>query len=560
MHASPKGFSMRKRMLPIAMLLMLVSALQPLLGSPAAAQSDALPQNVLDAAVRIQIVIEVTPSSRSADPFPCLLPDDTVLEAGNGSGTIISEDGLILTNHHVMHVEEAFGEIPKDVADYCVEQAPRGRGDVEFSYIVWLPDERGNPSDPYRIELIEDSSMAQDMAVVKITEGLDGSRVNTRRNPFPFVEFGDSDALREPEKLTLIGYPGNAGPQRRVSEGIFSGWGDNGYGIEWIYTDATSSGGSSGGTAVNQEGLFVGISSAGTRDDCRPGDTNNDGVIDEDDACIGTGGNFALLIPSNLAREFAEKATGESFPMVQSTQQPEEDSTDPTEETDEPVNPDAPIAENIEFSAYDQNDDVLDTFNNVSKIAGCFESSALSDGDTGEANWYVDGEIFVASEFTWDDAWNGFACASVYTTRDSESPYLDPGTYTLEIVALGQTVTSDELDVTRGTSVETVTVTGRDTDRETIDVEDGVLTGEFTQLTVDIDFVDMAEGQVWQVVLEQDGEEVTKSRASAWEGSDSGTESARLRAPDDVFEPGSYEIVITIDGIESARVPLDIEP
>ncbi|MDQ3655523.1 MAG: hypothetical protein M3457_10635, partial [Chloroflexota bacterium] len=64
------------------------------------------------------------------------------------------------------------------------------------------------------------------------------------------------------------------------------------YGVPWIYTDATTSGGSSGGTAVNGQGLFVGIPTIATISDCRPGDTNNDGLEDEhDQGCIGIGGN-----------------------------------------------------------------------------------------------------------------------------------------------------------------------------------------------------------------------------------------------------------------------------
>ena len=67
------------------------------------------------------------------------------------------------------------------------------------------------------------------------------------------------------------------------------------HGVDWIFTDATTSGGISGGTAVNSAGQFIGIPSAATLSDCRAGDTNKDGVVDDEDGCIGLGGTLCLI-------------------------------------------------------------------------------------------------------------------------------------------------------------------------------------------------------------------------------------------------------------------------
>ncbi len=338
---------------PFLMLIGMLATLVPSPVSAVAQDGDTIPENVLAASIRISTNFLVTPENGD-DPFLCMLDDDVVLEWSVGSGTIITDDGHILTNHHV--VDD--GRVPRIVRDYCEDQVRRGDAEVEFTKIAWMPDERGIPEVAYWTELIEDSSMKEDLAIIQMTEGVDGSRVP--RN-LPVVEFGDSDSLREPESIFIIGYPLNAGTSRRVSEGIFSGWGDNGYGVEWIYTDATISGGNSGGTAVNGDGLFVGVPTQATASDCRPGDTNNDGVIDEEDqGCIGIGGNYGILIPSNIAREFAEDALDIEIPVVGDTDRDDPDDTEEPEPTEEPDDEgDEEMFGDITFFAYDEDGEPL---------------------------------------------------------------------------------------------------------------------------------------------------------------------------------------------------------
>jgi S1-C subfamily serine protease len=542
----------------VAALLLLIGILQPLVGSPAAAQdapTSGLPENVLQASVRITEVIEVTPDDEDEDPFICELNGSEYLENSIGSGTIITDDGYILTNHHVI----ASDSMPRDYRDYCEDQAPRGGGDAEWMHLAWLPDEKGTPSEAYRVDLVEDTNMREDMAILKMTEHVDGSEIE---DPFPFVQFGDSDDLHEPETIFLVGYPLNAGSSRRVSEGIFSGWGDNGYGVPWIYTDATISGGNSGGTAVDANGLLIGIPTEGTFSDCRPGDTNNDGQTNEDDqGCVGLGGNYGILIPSNIAHEFVSEATGEELPVI-SSERPEEPATDPaTEEPTEEPNQDGPAIGDVTFYAYGVDGEELDTFQGVNQIDGCFENFTIEEGQELTITWYLDGEVVLTTDYEWDDSWNPEACASVFIEPTEADPYLAPGTYQMDVIVGGETYTSDEVEVTNSSNVESVSFRGRDSDRNEIEADaDNVLSGEVVSLYADIEFTNMSEGSIWQASLYLDDELVFSSDAEAWEGAATGSESVRMRNEDrTALDPGDYEVVITVDNVESARVTVTIE-
>nr|MBA3276661.1 trypsin-like peptidase domain-containing protein [Chloroflexia bacterium] len=502
-HSDPSASPVRHRsrrpaaVIRLFAILLFAAMLQPLAGSPVMAQESpaGLPEEVLQASVRIITNIQVTPDDEDEDPFLCMLGGETVLEASQGSGTIISEDGYILTNHHVVDIDP----MPRDVRAWCEDQAPGGRAEAESTWIAWVPDARGNPAEPYRAEVVRDSSPAEELAVMKITEHADGSPLDLETNPFPFVQFGDSDALREPEHLILVGYPANAGTSRRVSEGIFSGWGDNGYGVPWIYTDATISGGNSGGTAVNSEGLFIGIPTIATISDCRPGDTNNDGLEDENDqGCIGIGGNYGILIPGNIARVFAEEAIGADLPVAEPATPVEPNEPTPTQESPDPANADGPPFGAISFTPYDAAGVERDSFENVTMVKGCFENLTAQDGQDAVATWYLDDEEYLVIPFVWDDAWNPEACAEIHMELDSGERFLDPGVYRVEVETSGQTVVSDDVTVTRPTFVDAISFRGRTADGEAVTADGNAFTGELVTLNADITFTGMIDGSIWQ--------------------------------------------------------------
>ncbi|MEM7535241.1 MAG: serine protease [Chloroflexota bacterium] len=219
--------------------------------------------------------------------------------AWTGSGTIVDPRGIILTNCHVAN-PSAMG-MPSPKADK-LGIAITERSD-EPPALTYLAD-------------ITVQAPHMDLAVLKIVRRMDGKSIS--RLKLPSIPLGDSDRLELGDMMSIFGYPGIGGDTVTFTFGSVSGFTrqkDVTDGRAWIKTDATISGGNSGGTAVNQTGFLVGIptqAAAGTGVspvDARPVvDTNRDGRVDQRDTPMAIGGFINGLRPVNLAKPLLAKA------------------------------------------------------------------------------------------------------------------------------------------------------------------------------------------------------------------------------------------------------------
>ncbi len=150
---------------------------------------------------------------------PNALQQRSRVQESLGSGVIVSEDGYILTNHHVI-----------DGASQITVQLIDGR---------------------QREAQLVGSDEPSDLAVLKIeAQGLSA------------IEFGDPESTRIGDLVLAIGNPYNIG--QTVTQGIVSATGRhlrrNTY-ENYIQTDAAINAGNSGGALVNVAGQLVGINS-----------------------------------------------------------------------------------------------------------------------------------------------------------------------------------------------------------------------------------------------------------------------------------------------------------
>lgn len=169
------------------------------------------------------------------------------VQKGQGSGVLISEDGYVLTNNHVV-------------------------GDADEVKIA-LDD-----GTEKKAKLIGTDSKT-DLALLKI-EG----------NSYKFLKFGDSDSIKVGDVVLAIGNPFGIG--KTVTMGIISALKRENLGLtdyeDFIQTDAAINPGNSGGALIDTSGALIGINTA---------------IFSRSGGYQGIG----FAVPSKLAKEIAEE-------------------------------------------------------------------------------------------------------------------------------------------------------------------------------------------------------------------------------------------------------------
>jgi serine protease Do len=214
-----------------------------------------------------------------------------------GSGTIISEDGLVLTNAHV--------------ATDMFDEVGLGGAPMDALVIAMTTREDRPPTPKYFAEVVAYDHQL-DLALLQITTDLNGRAVEAEDMDLTAVEIGDSDELHLGDELYIFGYPTIGEGYITFTSGRVSGFesaelSDGAVIRTWIRTDTTIAGGNSGGTGVNDEGQLIGVpTQLGTAEARRIVDTNGDGVVDDNDTPVSVG-QLNELRPINLLTYLTEE-------------------------------------------------------------------------------------------------------------------------------------------------------------------------------------------------------------------------------------------------------------
>ena len=213
-----------------------------------------------------------------------------------GSGVVIRSDGLIVTNHHVIHNKQT---------------------NQLYDEILFTPSEDGIAANTsaYRYRLtVAVVNKDYDLALLRVTSDGSGKPI-TGTPAFQHVELGDSQAVRLLDDLIIIGFPEKGGLTVTVNQGVVEGKDVLG---NWIKTDARVIHGNSGGAAVDLEGKLIGIPTKVVADS-QPIDKNGDGFPDD----YRYYGAVGFLRPAHLVRTMIDQIVKvRSFPSAAKTAPP----------------------------------------------------------------------------------------------------------------------------------------------------------------------------------------------------------------------------------------------
>jgi len=168
-------------------------------------------------------------------------------QVGTGSGVIISSDGYIITNNHVI----------------------KGASEIEVTM---------NNKKVYKADLVG-ADPTNDIALLKI-----------ETKELPYIQFGNSDGIKVGEWVLAVGNPYNL--TSTVTAGIISAKGRDLRGNgnitdSFIQTDAAVNPGNSGGALVNTRGELIGINTA---------------ISSQTGSFVG----YSFAVPSNIAKKVIE--------------------------------------------------------------------------------------------------------------------------------------------------------------------------------------------------------------------------------------------------------------
>lgn len=179
-----------------------------------------------------------------------------------GSGTVVSADGLVLTNAHV-----AAPQAPGLAFHYS---DPATEPDPEHLVVGLSPPGDGPAVDTYRASLVVADGYL-DLAVVKVDARADGSPLPPGQR-FDAIPVGSVRDLETGDGITVLGFPAVAaeGDSQSVTRGEIATFARDPAGRVdaeryEIDTSARIAGGNSGGAAIDEQGRLIGVPSAAFR-------------------------------------------------------------------------------------------------------------------------------------------------------------------------------------------------------------------------------------------------------------------------------------------------------
>ncbi len=183
---------------------------------------------------RKSTVVQIFTCRNHLDIFePFRAPEQSIV---SGSGVVISQDGYVLTNYHVVD-EASNDEVRKKVGIYA-QTCLSGKKRFELQYIGGCP--------------------SRDVALLQFTpESFKSYKAITKQEGMPFAELVDSDKIVEAQPIMLLGHP-DGEEEVKITVGYVKGRTVTPKGA-LIQTTAPVNHGDSGGPFFDEQGRVIGL-------------------------------------------------------------------------------------------------------------------------------------------------------------------------------------------------------------------------------------------------------------------------------------------------------------
>ncbi len=378
-----------RKYLTILMAVVLVSLVfLPQYNAPSQALAQEALRQALFATVRIVVPVEGTDM------------------ASTGSGSILTKDGLILSNMHVV--------ADVDTGEFYNSEKAAG--------IAVTTDLRSMPQMTFLARFVR-GDFDLDLSLLQIVAYVDGGELPSNLS-LPVMPMGDSDDVGQVDiglPIYVIGFPGLGGGSVTFTEGVVAGFLEVGVVDEgaWIKTDAEVNKGNSGGAAIGQGGMLIGVPTLGVSDP-------------------ETAGKLSLIRPINEARDLLagkgqaeEPDTGFGLPTDKGRTTgnlgPITFSLDYDEATSRPIDP------GTQFPA------------GTTKVFGVFGYENMQNGMELGIQYYYNGQEDVGGTYEW----KGGASGTDYVWLKNEDG-LPTGNYGLELYLEGRIAQEGSFSIVEG--------------------------------------------------------------------------------------------------------------
>ena len=426
-----------------------------------------------------------------------IMPDNDFEIFSLGSGTIMSAEGLILTNNHVVEGDSRNGYMNDDGLAAIAVTPSNMRGEAVIKYYATVVK-----ADP-------DLDLAL-LQIVSLSDDPDAP-LPDNLGLTPILR-GNSDELQIGDEINFYGFPGLGGNSVTFTSGKVSGFLDeNRDGVfEWIKTDGEINHGNSGGLATNDQGAFVGVPSAGVTDDV---------------------GKISLVRDGNLSLNFVNSY----FPG--------------------PVNNNGASVNNVQYAEAVTRrgqpiNPALEFPSGITDLYAVFDYSGFEDGRDLTYVWYTDGREIARESFAWDGGESGTSWVNVFNDNG-----LGDGLTELELIYDDGSVYRGGVNVGEGPGPEpTPDPRGRVIGEiRFAKVDDDGNFGDFGDTFSDIfevvgvfDYSGMANGVEWGYTWFYEGQNVADN-SLLWEADEEGSFELYLSHPDGL-PAGNFDLEVYVEG------------